>query len=306
MSTHTSHLRLQTFDATDPGPTVTILGGVHGDEEAGVLAVQIIRERIRRGALALARGALRTVDVANEPAYAASSRFNPLDQANLARLFPGVADGSSTEQIAHRLSEDVIRGSDLLVDLHSAGQHYSMPRFVGYVATDDAVGNRSAAAAKAFAAPIIWEHPPPIPPGRSLSAAYAMGIPAIYAEGHGGSELSASELKFYVAGVEGVLEHMGMVLGPAAARPSSRRVIRGSGGNLDEGITSRTAGRFVRSVDAGSDVEAGQLIGEIFDDAGRVVEDVRVPRDSLVMFLRRTARVQPGDVICSLAPRTEG
>ena len=148
-------IEVLTIIGDQPGPTVSVLGGVHGDELEGVAAARILA---RRCAGSLTAGRLRIVAVANPPAFVARKRNTPLDGGNLARCFPGRSDGTVTERIADCLTRSVIAGSDLVIDLHSAGAAYSMPLFVGCLGGDDDVATRSIAAATTFGAPLGWLH----------------------------------------------------------------------------------------------------------------------------------------------------
>jgi predicted deacylase len=282
------------------GPTLALLAGVHGDEEEGVLAVQRVLHQLEERPLAA--GSLRAVAVAHPAAYAAGSRLSPLDGLNLARCFPGDWRGSATERLARRLVERVLGGADALVDLHSAGRAYAMPLFCGYSCSNDELGERSHALAEAFGAPIVWRHNAPPNPGRSLATAFEMGIPSVYAECSGGGGIAQEDVEALVDGVTGVLSHLGML----KDRTDPRRpdwLIDGGSGDLDRAVAARRGGRFVASLSPGDLVPAGGLIGEVVDDAGRVVDAITAPHEGLLIYLRRHARVRERDAICKLAPR---
>jgi predicted deacylase len=284
--------------ATD-GPTLALIAGIHGDEEEGVLAVQRVLHLLTERPLA--RGTLRAVAVAHPAAYAAHSRISPFDGLNLARCFPGRADGTATERLAHLLVEQVIRGADALVDLHSAGRAYAMPLFCGYRG-DGTVAERSHALAEAFGAPIVWRHGNPPTYGRTISVARDLGIPSLYAECAGGAALSGSDVEAFVAGVIGALSHLEMLDEPELP-PPPRWFIDGGVGDVDRALAADRSGRFVRWCEPGDSLDADAPIGELVDEGGHVVSHVTAPHDGLVIFLRRHARVQPGDVLCSFAPR---
>jgi predicted deacylase len=285
----------------EPGPVVALLGGVHGDEEEGVLAVQRVGALLaERG---LARGTVRSVPIAHPAAYAADRRTGPHDGLDLARCFPGDPTGTATQRLAHELTERAIQGSDLMIDLHSAGRANAMPLLAGYTDSGDEVSARSRRAAVTFAAPLLWEHAAPVPAGRTLSAALALGIPCIYAESSGGGSLHQRELDVYVDGVLRVLADLDMLAWqPPASRPE--RVIRGGSGNLDAGVTAPCGGRFVAARDAGDVLASGEPIGEIVDETGRCVAAITAPSDCTLVFLRRTARIAAGEKVCALAPPT--
>jgi predicted deacylase len=293
-------VELRTIKATRPGPTVSVLGGVHGDELEGVAAARML---IRSASASLHTGRLRVVAVANPLAFAARTRQTPADGNNLARCFPGHPEGAVTERIADVLTRQVIAGSDLVIDLHSAGAAYSMPLFVGCLGGEGSVSQRSVNAATMFGAPLGWLHAT-FQPGRSASAALALGIPVIYAEGGGGAALRRDEVSCYVDGVRRILASLGN-LPDSLAEPPPMRWIVGGDGDVDASITTTVDGWCLVAVAAGDEVRAGDLVAEVIDEHGDVVERIVAQRRATVMMLRRRAEVSAGDGIVMYGPPAE-
>ena len=292
-------LPLLTLRGRQDGPRVAILGGVHGDEYEGTAAAGLVWRDLDPEQL---RGTVHIVPVANPPAFAAGQRASPVDGLDLARSFPGDGRGSLSRRIAHALAERVIRGADLLIDLHSAGQHYAMPLLVGCYAGRDALGRRSRAAALAFGAPVFWSHPT-IAPGRSLSAALAAGVPCIYAESGGGGRVRAPHLAAYRRGVRRVLAHLGSLPGEAAGPADEPpHVWLRDSGDLDRAQTVAHGGVLLERARLLDRVAAGQPLGEVLDERGVVLETVRAASRGVLVMARRTARVRPGDRVYVLAP----
>lgn len=291
-----SGVTVTTLRGRQPGPTVSVLGGVHGDEDEGVLAVLRILDELATSELT---GTVNAVPVANPAAWAAHSRTSPLDDGNLARCFPGAEGAGPTEQVADDITTHVIDGADLLIDLHSAGLRYRMPMLSGFV--DDVPGaDRSRRAAEAFGAPLIWAHPD-AGSGRSLSIAAELGVPAIYAECSGGGSIRQRELDVYVSGVLSVLADLSMVPETYRTnRSTAPRWVHGSG-DLDTGKQSKHDGFFVNTARTGGVVNVNDEIGRLYDYHGRLVDIVRAPRQGVVMFLRRQARTRVDDVLFVLA-----
>ncbi|MGB0680828.1 MAG: hypothetical protein ACPGUV_14350 [Polyangiales bacterium] len=77
-------LPLYRYRAAAPGPTLLIQGGIHGDEVAGVHALE---EMVEAG-IALRAGMLLVVPVMNKAAYRAGQRCRP-GGLDLNRCFPG-------------------------------------------------------------------------------------------------------------------------------------------------------------------------------------------------------------------------
>jgi predicted deacylase len=273
------------------GPTLALLGGVHGDELEGIAAVRAVVARLKTQPFS---GRVLAVAVANPSAHAAGSRTNPIDDGNLARCFPGDPSGSETERIADSLTHKVIRRADLLIDLHSAGAKYAMPFFAGFC---DPAG---ADAAHAFGAPLIWAHDK-LNPGRSLTTAAAFGVAAVYVEGSGGFALRRHELHGYRDGVLRVMHLLGMHP-EVPGVPVPQRILRGGDGDVDSSVSAGIGGWCVTAVRAGDQVRRGDLVAEIIGVEGTPLEQIRAPHDGTVMMLRRRAPVEPGDGIVMLGP----
>lgn len=280
------------------GPTVSVVGGVHGDEFEGVVACLRLVDGLAEGPL---RGRLRLVPVAHEAAHLASRRTSPLDDLNLARVFPGDPDGRPTERLADALRRHVIVGSDLFVDLHSAGTAYAMALLVGW--TDDGCSTCAASGrgAEAFAAPVLWRHPGPVPAGRTLSAAHAEGIPSVYAEAAGGGTVTAAHVEAYVAGVRRILVSLGM-LDPREASPAELPRRLAGEGDLDlpamvapfDGVCET----FVQPLDT---VSSGQVVAVVTDPLSSARAEVISPTSGVVVLARRGARVTRSDNLVVLA-----
>jgi predicted deacylase len=304
------------------GPTVSAVGGVHGDEFEGVVACLRLAEVLTEVPV---RGRLRLVPVAHEAAHRASARSSPVDGLNLARSFPGDPDGQPTERLADALRREIIEGADLFVDLHSAGTAYAMPLLVGWTDDGCATCTAGARAAEAFAMPVLWRHLGAVPPGRTLSAAHAAGIPSIYAEAEGGGTVTPAHADAYVAGMLRLLASVGVIeaavagavapgasaeaSGPAAAAPRAadppRRLV--GEGNLDvpamvapfDGVCEV----FVRPLDT---VAAGQLVATVVDPLSGESVDVRAMASGVVVLARRGARVARAENLVVLAEPDEG
>ncbi|MGN8552228.1 UNVERIFIED_CONTAM: M14 family metallopeptidase [Microbacterium sp. SLM126] len=287
-------VNVERFGRPGSGPTVAVLGGVHGDEPEGVVAAGMLARALDGVDI---RGEVRLVRVANEAAYSQNVRAASGDE-NLARVFPGNAGGSPAARVARHITDDVIAGADLLIDLHSAGTHYRMPLFVGYD-TSAATAADAHRAAVAFGAPLIWRHRS-VAPGRSLSAASALSVPAIYVESGGGGALRRQDLDAYLGGVLRVLALHGLI-DTAVAAPGGIRFIDDGDGDVDSMLAAEHDGFCIVHANAGDMVEPGTLIAEILDETGRCVQRIVAEQETAVMMIRRTARIAVGEGVAMLA-----
>jgi len=88
--------------ADEPGPTVLIVGGVHGNEPAGVHAVEVVRY------WPIERGTVISVPSSNVTALAADSRQipgAPKGRSNLNRLFPKPDAEEVPDTVEHPLAD---------------------------------------------------------------------------------------------------------------------------------------------------------------------------------------------------------
>lgn len=280
-----------------PGPTLAVLGAVHGNEYEGPVTIANLLATLDPAMLA---GTLIAVPVANSPAYMAGTRTSPLDGRNLARTFPGNRAGTASERLAWLLTEEVIGVADALIDLHSGGDASDMALLVGYPDLGDAASRRSRDLASAFGAPVIWEHPE-VSPGRTLSVACDRGIPCLYTEAGGGGIAPEEVVRCYLEGVQRVMIALGMVAG-APVLPRHEQVWRGAG-DTDKGLLATAEGLFRSYVKAGEAVAAGVLLGEIISHDGQVRERIVASEASVVALVRRLPRVAAGEKVFMLTTR---
>jgi hypothetical protein len=119
-------LPLHVFDAEAAGPTAIIQAGIHGDEVAGVHALQ---EMLEDG-LRPTHGRLIVVPVMNPGAYRARQRARP-GGLDLNRSFPGDADAPELERRLARKFMDLVEDERpaLVATLHESWKRYD-PRVV--------------------------------------------------------------------------------------------------------------------------------------------------------------------------------
>jgi murein tripeptide amidase MpaA len=97
----TPTVTVHVLEAAEPGPTAVIQAGIHGNEIAGVHALQELLEE----GFAPARGRLLVIPIMNPAAYRARQRTCP-GGLDLNRCFPGDAEADEPERrLAHRFLE---------------------------------------------------------------------------------------------------------------------------------------------------------------------------------------------------------
>ena len=274
------------------GPTLVTLAGVHGDEYEPMGAVQRVFASLEPAALT---GTWVAVGCCNVDAYLAANREGPSDGKNLARVFPGRADGTLTERVAHCLTEDFIRRASLVCDLHSGGRIYRMVPLAGYSLVEADLTEVQRQAARVFGLPWVWGTAPN--EGRTLSAAREHGVPGIYCETTGTGGCREEDVAAYAEGVRRLMVHLGMLAG-SVAPPAGQRVVEDAtpeSGHLQVQNVTPEDGLFRAAVDLNDRVSEGDLLGVVTDLFGQVLFECRTAKSGTVILVRHLARVQAGD-----------
>ena len=259
-----------------PGPTITILGGIHGDELTGASACTHllsnsftdIEKALDPNQLA---GTIRIVPVVNLPGYRSKSRYFP-DGRDLNRNFPGDFKGSTTKRVAAQVWKYLLRDSDAIIDLHSAAKGRSnMPQL-----RVDLAHAGSNILAKAFGIEILLDSK--APSGSLRKVANENDIPAITYEGGGANLIDNTTVKVAIQGVLNVLRSLRMIPGKPN-RPRFRMLASGS-----RWLRAGEGGLLDMFVSAGSVMREGEVIATISDPAtpGLTV-DIVAPEDGLLI-----------------------
>ena len=276
-----------------PGKTLVTTAGVHGDEYEGMEAIHRAFEALDPSSMT---GTFVAVPAVTLPAYWMACRVNPLDSRNMARVFPGSADGSASDRLAARLLDRVLRHASLYVDLHSAGRGSHWLTLCGF-SNYGSQADTARAAARCFGAPVVWEHPHvPDSRGRTINATNDLGIPSIYTEAWGGGHARPEDVDCYARGLANVLKFLDIADLPAAGLPEPYEPLELYGsGDTDKSVSATKSGLVWLQVKPGDRVQAGQKLAFIRDLEGRIIEEIVSPQDGFVVGVRATPRVFSGD-----------
>lgn len=282
------------------GPTALLVAGNHGDEYEGQIALGKLARQIEPADV---RGRIIILPALNYPAVAAGRRLSPLDEGNLNRLFPGKANGTPTQMIAHYLVSALLPLSNLVIDLHSGGRSLSYHPCClirdGGIATETA---RLVDLMEIFGAPVgsISDGAGGGASTTLSAAAQACGVPALTAELGGGGCVSRTSEAIAAQGLRRVLRHIGIWPDVETEPPPPVRLMRVEG--KDAFIYAACRGIFEPCAEAGDSVEAGQCAGFIhpIEGAHRPAEAISFPKSGLVGCCRFPALTEPGDCLFKL------
>jgi predicted deacylase len=268
--------------STEPGPTVLLMGGMHGDEVNGI---ETIRRLIRRDMLQPLRGSIIAIPILNIYGFLNFSRDVP-DGKDVNRSFPGFPRGSLAGRVAHRFMREIMPLIDYGIDFHTGGAaraNYPQVRcLLGVDAEIDAM-------AAAFAAPFTLHAA--LRPGSLREAAHRLGKRIIVYETGESLRLDEVGIEESLAGTLRVLHHLGM--GPAGPAPSRPTIIC----RRHTWLRARFAGLFRAHVENGQFVEKGQNYGSVADPYGQQAVRLESPVSGYVIGLNYMPVVNQGDAL---------
>jgi hypothetical protein len=276
------------------GPLLTVISGVHGCEYASMAGVRRWARSLESREL---RGRVRAVPVLNLPAFRNRTPFVvPDDGKNLNRCFPGDPAGTLAERLAYDTFQQLITGSDALIDAHCGDMVEALEPFALY--ETGAAEAKAEQIATAYGLPyVIRQEPGPdrAVGGTTSSAAAAVGIAAITAEAGECGLVQEHAVAAHVRGLDRVLATLGMTDGPAADGDPPT--------NLTRFIWLRCerAGWWEPAVSTGEHVAEGQLLGTVSTlDGGEVLQTIDAPTAGVPMFITSSPAVADDGLLLGL------
>jgi len=283
---------LGVFKGINEGPVLFVSAGVHGDEYAGVEAIRKISKELNPAEM---NGTLITSPVLNVPAYLEGTRCSPLDGENLARIFPGKKNGNTSQKIAYTVFNEIIPKCTHVIDLHAGGSHYYFYPCANYRGNLP-ISEKCRELAEVLGFEIVLKNIPWVP-SRLDSEAAKMGIPSISPECGGDARCMPKDVQLYKRGIMNVLKYLKMIDGEPDIHKHIKYVSSEIGGDSQTRVNATTNGFGTSYIEPGEDVSENQLIYEISDLNGKVVESLKAPCDGVVFVLRTYPRIRSGDMI---------
>lgn len=279
------------YRGVEDGPILWLNGATHGDEPEGPFSIFKTLQQLDPKKM---RGTVVAVPVMNVQAFTAGTRGDPLDtfSHDMNRLYPGKADGYPTERVAYAHWQAMKDHCDLQIAIHSGGEHSYLAHMI--FASDN-------------------------PPSLELAAAMGPNWTLVFRSGTGGGNPSSQISALGKAGVTvelggncrtltsdfhtiaddlasgylNVMRHYGMIDGKAEYAAEWRM-------GYQIALLAPATGMFVGHPDLPfeTNVEAGTLIGQIYNLYGDVIAEVRAPRAGVIFGLRSRPSVLEGQWCC--------
>ncbi|WP_426060991.1 succinylglutamate desuccinylase/aspartoacylase family protein [Hymenobacter sp. B1770] len=272
--------------SNEPGPTLLLMGGMHGDEVNGI---ETIRRLVRRELLQPLRGSIIAIPILNIYGFLNFSRDVP-DGKDVNRSFPGFPRGSLASRVAHRFMREIMPLIDYGIDFHTGGAaRANFPQVRCLLGVDPEVD----AMAEAFAAPFTLHAALRL--GSLREAAQSLGKRIIVYETGESLRLDEPGIEGALAGTLRVLHHLGM--GPPAPVPSRPGIVC----RRHTWLRARFAGIFRAQVENGQYLKKGDIYGSVADPYGQQSVRLESPVSGYVIGLNHMPVVNQGDALLHIA-----
>ncbi len=275
-----------------PGPVLLLDGGIHGDEQEGVIAVTEFARELDPEALA---GAVVAVPLMNVAAFEAMSRGNPRDTHthDMNRIYPGRSAGYLTDRVAATHFETAGALADLEITVHSGGNICFLGETI-FTTSGDA---RGLELAQAMGPDWTIVLDTPHPAGSPMAAMTGRGRAAITVELGGSAGTLPGRLRDMVDTLKraftNVCRHYGLLDGEPAYAPRlwrGRQAVRMAGrSGVLVPFAGGAADHFKRPI------RKGQPLLRIHDLLGEPVESLEAPCDGVLFGFRTHPSTTAGD-----------
>ncbi len=285
-----------TVTGANEGPTVLIVGGVHGSEYVGQEAVRRLHQTVDPAELS---GTLITVPVFGIPAfYGLAAHISPEDGLNPGSSFPGRPDGSHTERACNLLWTELVEQADFVVDVHGGDLEEELTEYTQVDLTgDDELDAKAIAFARGFGFRLLVTAPPK-PRDRVAGGLFSMAASAgkvgILTEAGSHGDLDHELADWYHDRLLDGLRGVGAL--PGAGSDVEPQILYRFGGAF-----APESGCWYPDVKKDDTVSAGQRMGEMRDMFGEKLCDIYSEDDAVVLGVMTIPPREKGQMLVGYA-----
>lgn len=269
------------FRSVNPGPTILLSAGMHGDEINGI---EIVRRLIaRKDVRKLLCGSIVAIPVINIISFLYGSRELP-DGRDLNRCFPGSKTGSLGSRIAHDVMKEIVSQIDFGVDFHTGSAQISNVPQLRCVFSQE----QNLEIANQFMPPFILNSP--FRENTLRKEAAKKGKTILVFEGGESSRFDYASIEEGINGCLRLMHACKMI----DTTISPNKTIRLDGATW---VRAKASGLFHTIKSNGSPVEKGEQIGTISDPYGEMEEKIISPQSGYIIGVNSKPVVNEGDAL---------
>lgn len=269
-----------------PGPAIFVCAAVHGDELNGV---EIIRRLIQSKTLKIAAGTLILVPMVNVYGVLNQSRYMP-DRRDLNRCFPGSANGSLAGRVAYRFLKEIVEPCHYGIDLHTGALHRSnLPQVRG-----DLGDKETLKLAQTFGVPVLLNSD--LRDGSLRQMAVENSTKVLLYEAGQALRFDELSIRAGIRGILNVLAHLGLI----NRKPRASKV-KPFVSYASDWTRAGSSGIVHTLKNLGDRVQKGDVLAEIGDPFGNIIDSVRASRAGIIIGKQNIPLVQAGDAMFHIA-----
>lgn len=293
------------------GPRITIVGAQHSCEYCGTDALVQLIQDFREMKPTDINGSVVLIPVANLPGYPVRAlNVSQFDGSNLNRSYPGKPDGTTSERIAHTIWR-IAKTGNYVLDLHGGDMTEDIIQYAEmHVSPQEEINRQSLKLAACFDLNTVLFSVSGTdygyPDFRSLyGLAQENGIPAAIVEAGGSGISDEGSVEYFYEGIKNVLNQLGM---------AHMSVKDGYDQIKDRLWVTRSVtcmerpgcGIFRSHVKAGDHVTEGQVIGQVSDYFGDIIDTITSPRTGIISLVHSPRGKNDDDMIYMILEGEKG
>lgn len=273
--------------AKEPGPTLLVMAGLHGDELNGI---EIVRRFLRKKLNKPSSGTIICLPIFNIFGFLNLKRELP-DGRDLNRSFPGSNNGSLAAQFAFHFMKEIAPHCDYIIDFHTgAAQRNNYPQ-IRCVFSD----KESLELAKVFNPPFVL-HSGLI--AKTLRESIVKQKKKILLfEGGKANNIEENVVEEGLNGLKRVIAHLGMRNFKLDISKDRQPIFVGE----NKWMRAPSSGMFQCFVANGTAVQKGEVLALVTDPYGKYEKKIKASQAGFVICINEAAVVYKGDAIIHLA-----
>jgi predicted deacylase len=286
-------------------PMVALVAGVHGNELNGIFVLARLASFLRQVASgersdAKLLGRVIVIPAVNVLGVNTRRRRWPFDGTDINRMFPGYDGGETTQRIAAAVM-NATAPARFRLDIHSSNLDFEeLPQVRLY----DATGEERRCASW-LGLPAVIERPSNPTFTSTLGFAWRKlgGVNLVIQAGQAGA-LQTQHCERLFRGLVAFLERAGVLFGVSLAEADDE--VHHFGPRQTLPLISEHAGWFVSRMEVGHWVQAGDVLGFVYDGFdGELRAEIRTPVAGLLSGLRRQPLLFEGDLLARIQTSVE-
>ena len=243
-----------------PGPKVSVVSGIHGDEIEGLYVCHRLARWLSEHPKAL-RGQIELYPAANPLGLTTLQRIVPVFESDLNRNFPGHPEGLVPQRMADALMRSTKDAALVMHDIHASNNTFL--REIPQVRISKAFAKKLVPIASRMNLDLIWVHGSMTVMEATLAHSLnAVGTPCLVVEMGVGMRITPIFAEQVMIGILHVARKLGALRSDATLPPLTHEPVQANDSNVHY-MNAQTSGLFIPGTEHWRTVQRGHVLGSI-------------------------------------------